>query len=158
MEGKEEAPLGNRCEVKNLNSIRALVNAIEYEARRQIDLLENGQQVSVETRWFDPLTKQTTLGRKKEEKLDYRYLFVMVVFTVRYFPEPDLPPLYVPQTKINQIEGSLPLLPHQIEANLCKTYLLTPRVVHILSFQDGNNIFNTKNPTNLLYRRNRILS
>jgi aspartyl-tRNA(Asn)/glutamyl-tRNA(Gln) amidotransferase subunit B len=76
--------LGTRCELKNLNSLKALKQAIEFEAKRQVDVIEGGDRVIQETRFYDPESKGTVSGRKKEDELDYRY-----------FPEPDLPPLTV---------------------------------------------------------------
>src|SRR5262245_36498892 len=78
----EDAPLGTRCEIKNLNSIRSLGRAIEYEAARQIDLLEGGERIRQETRHWDEDAGRTRAGRSKEEAEDYRY-----------FQEPDLVPL-----------------------------------------------------------------
>src|SRR5688572_11612782 len=78
------APLGTRCEIKNLNSFRFLEKAIEFEARRQIELIEEGGKVSQETRLFDPERGETRTLRSKEEAHDYRY-----------FPDPDLLPLEI---------------------------------------------------------------
>ena len=79
---KPGAPLGTRCEIKNLNSIRFIGQAIEHEARRQIDIIEDGGTIEQETRLFDPDKGETRSMRTKEEAHDYRY-----------FPDPDLLPL-----------------------------------------------------------------
>ena len=79
---KPGAPLGTRCEIKNVNSIRFIGQAIEYEARRQIEILEEGGTIDQETRLFDPDKGETRSMRSKEEAHDYRY-----------FPDPDLLPL-----------------------------------------------------------------
>ena len=79
--GRSE-PLGTRCEIKNVNSIRFIGQAIDYEARRQIDIIEDGGKIDQETRLFDPNRGETRSMRSKEEAHDYRY-----------FPDPDLLPL-----------------------------------------------------------------
>ena len=79
---KPGAPLNTRCEIKNMNSIRFIGEAIEYEARRQIDIIEEGGAIDQETRLFDPGKGETRSMRSKEEAHDYRY-----------FPDPDLLPL-----------------------------------------------------------------
>ena len=79
---KPGGPLGTRCEIKNMNSIRFIGQAIEYEARRQIEILEDGGEIEQETRLFDPNKGETRSMRSKEEAHDYRY-----------FPDPDLLPL-----------------------------------------------------------------
>jgi aspartyl-tRNA(Asn)/glutamyl-tRNA(Gln) amidotransferase subunit B len=92
--------LGKRCEVKNLNSLRSLGRAIEYEARRQVDLLESGEKVKQETRHWDEEAGRTRSGRSKEEAEDYRY-----------FQEPDLVPLEPDEAWIARIDSSMPVLP-----------------------------------------------
>ena len=94
--------LGTRCEIKNLNSFRFMEQAIEYEARRQIGLLEDGGKVVQETRLFDPDKGETRSMRSKEEAHDYRY-----------FPDPDLLPLVVPEELVARIRAALPELPAQ---------------------------------------------
>lgn len=94
--------LGTRCEIKNLNSVRSLGRAIEYEARRQVDLLESGEQVIQQTRHWDENDGRTHTLRSKEEAYDYRY-----------FPEPDLVPVAPGPDWRAQVAGSLPLLPAQ---------------------------------------------
>ena len=91
---------GTRCEVKNVNSIKNVGEAIEYEAKRQIELLEDGGVVDQETRHFNALTKSTKTARSKEDAIDYRY-----------FPDPDLAPLYITQELIDKIKPTMPELP-----------------------------------------------
>ena len=92
--------LGTRCEIKNLNSFRFLERAIEYEARRQIEILEDGGKVMQETRLYDPDRDETRSMRSKEEAQDYRY-----------FPDPDLLPLQLTETWIEEVKAALPELP-----------------------------------------------
>src|SRR5579863_6675827 len=92
--------LGTRCEIKNVNSIRFIGQAIEYEARRQIGILEDGGKIDQETRLFDPNRGETRSMRSKEEAHDYRY-----------FPDPDLLPLELDPAWVKAIQDSLPELP-----------------------------------------------
>lgn len=92
--------LGTRCEIKNLNSIRSLQVAIEHEAKRHINLIEQGEKISQETRLFDADKIETRSMRKKEDSLDYKY-----------FPDPDLPPLVISEDLIAKISNKLPELP-----------------------------------------------
>lgn len=92
--------LGTRCEIKNLNSFRFLEKAIDYEARRQIEVLEDGGTIRQETRLYDANKDETRTMRSKEDANDYRY-----------FPDPDLLPLEIPQTWIDQVKATLPELP-----------------------------------------------
>lgn len=108
------AQLGKRCEIKNVNSMRFARKAIEFEAKRQIDLLQNGQKVVQETRGFDPATGQTYSLREKEDAHDYRY-----------FPEPDLPPIVLTEGWINAIKSQLPALPHALAEKFQKVYGLS---------------------------------
>jgi aspartyl-tRNA(Asn)/glutamyl-tRNA(Gln) amidotransferase subunit B len=94
------AKLGTRCEIKNLNSFRFMERAIEFEARRQIELLEDGKSVEQETRLYDPERDETRSMRSKEDAQDYRY-----------FPDPDLLPLVVAEEQIARLKGTLPELP-----------------------------------------------
>lgn len=94
------APLGTRCEIKNVNSIRNIMKAIEFEAIRQVELIERGEKVKQETRLFDANTEETRTMRLKEEAYDYRY-----------FPDPDLLPVKVSQELVDELERSLPELP-----------------------------------------------
>ena len=96
------APLGTRCEIKNVNSVRFVQQAIDYEARRQIDILEGGGEIEQETRLFDADRGVTRSMRRKEEAHDYRY-----------FPDPDLLPLELSEAYIEAIRAGLPELPDQ---------------------------------------------
>jgi aspartyl-tRNA(Asn)/glutamyl-tRNA(Gln) amidotransferase subunit B len=99
--------LGTRCEIKNMNSMRFIQQAIEYEARRQIALVEDGKAVDQETRLYDPDKGETRSMRSKEEAHDYRY-----------FPDPDLLPLEIEQAWVDGIASSLPELPDAKKARL----------------------------------------
>jgi aspartyl-tRNA(Asn)/glutamyl-tRNA(Gln) amidotransferase subunit B len=106
-------PLGTRCEIKNLNSFRFLEKAIEYEVRRQIELIEDGGQVVQETRLFDPDKGETRSMRSKEDAQDYRY-----------FPDPDLPPLFIDDEWIDRVKAELPELPDAMNARFIQEYQL----------------------------------
>ena len=95
-----EKKLGTRCEIKNLNSMRNIGRAIEFEAARQVEILEDGGTISQETRLFDAINGETRTMRSKEDAMDYRY-----------FPDPDLPPLVITQEFVDAIRASLPELP-----------------------------------------------
>ncbi len=99
--------LGIRCEIKNVNSMRFIAQAVEYEARRQVDILESGGTIAQETRLFDARAGETRSMRSKEEAHDYRY-----------FPDPDLLPLEIDQAWIDEIARSLPELPDEKKARL----------------------------------------
>jgi aspartyl-tRNA(Asn)/glutamyl-tRNA(Gln) amidotransferase subunit B len=99
--------LGLRCEIKNLNSLRSLGRAIEYEARRQVDLIEAGERVRQETRHWDEGAGRTRSGRSKEQAEDYRY-----------FQEPDLVPLVPGQEWVAAVDAALPALPAERRARL----------------------------------------
>jgi aspartyl-tRNA(Asn)/glutamyl-tRNA(Gln) amidotransferase subunit B len=102
---KPGAPLGTRCEIKNVNSMRFIVQAVEFEARRQIDVLEAGGTIRQETRLFDSKNGETRPMRSKEEAHDYRY-----------FPDPDLLPLVLEQGWVDEIKRGLPELPDKKKA------------------------------------------
>ena len=102
---------GTRCEIKNLNSIRFIGQAIEYEAKRQVALLEAGEKVKQETRLFDIHAGVTRSMRSKEDAHDYRY-----------FPDPDLPPLRLSQEWVDAIAAKLPELPHEKRQRLIRQY------------------------------------
>ncbi len=106
--------LGTRCELKNMNSYRFIQQAIEYEARRQIEIIEGGGTVDQETRLYDPVKGETRSMRSKEDAHDYRY-----------FPDPDLLPLEFEQAWIEEIRKSLPELPDQKRARFEKDYGLS---------------------------------
>ncbi|MDM8334922.1 Asp-tRNA(Asn)/Glu-tRNA(Gln) amidotransferase subunit GatB [Wolbachia pipientis] len=99
---KGSSVFGTRCEIKNLNSIRYLMQAIDYEIQRQIEILENGGKISQDTLLFDVALGKTKVMRNKENASDYRY-----------FPEPDLLPVEISQDKIDSVKSSLPELPEQ---------------------------------------------
>jgi aspartyl-tRNA(Asn)/glutamyl-tRNA(Gln) amidotransferase subunit B len=107
-------PLGTRCEIKNVNSYRYIQQAIEYEARRQVEILEDGGKIAQETRLFDPGKGETRSMRSKEEADDYRY-----------FPDPDLLPLELDPAWIKEIEASLPELPDDKRRRLMNEYGLS---------------------------------
>jgi aspartyl-tRNA(Asn)/glutamyl-tRNA(Gln) amidotransferase subunit B len=98
-------PLGTRCEIKNVNSIRFVGQAIETEARRQIEILEDGGTIEQETRLFDPGKGETRAMRSKEEAHDYRY-----------FPDPDLLPLELAEGEVAALQAALPELPDEKKA------------------------------------------
>jgi aspartyl-tRNA(Asn)/glutamyl-tRNA(Gln) amidotransferase subunit B len=104
--------LGTRCEIKNINSMRFVQQAVEYEARRQIDILESGGTIKQETRLFDSRTGETRSMRSKEEAHDYRY-----------FPDPDLLPLTFDQAWVDEIARGLPELPDEKKARFMKAGL-----------------------------------
>jgi aspartyl-tRNA(Asn)/glutamyl-tRNA(Gln) amidotransferase subunit B len=108
-------PFGTRCEIKNVNSIRFIGQAIEYEARRQIGILEDGGSVDQETRLFDPGRGETRSMRSKEEAHDYRY-----------FPDPDLLPLEFDQAYVDRLAEGLPELPDAKKARFMADYGLSP--------------------------------
>jgi aspartyl-tRNA(Asn)/glutamyl-tRNA(Gln) amidotransferase subunit B len=108
------APLGTRCEIKNVNSIRFIGQAIEHEARRQIDILEDGGSIKQETRLFDAKTGTTRSMRSKEEAHDYRY-----------FPDPDLLPLELTEAFVEKLKKALPELPDDKRARFMKDYALS---------------------------------
>ncbi len=113
--------LGTRCEIKNVNSIKFIQQAIEYESRRQVELLENGQSINQETRLFDPNNGETRTMRGKEESHDYRY-----------FPDPDLPPLVVNDDRIEKIKNQLPELPDEKKKRFKEQYKLKDYDAEIL--------------------------
>ena len=94
--------LGTRCEIKNLNSFRFMERAIEFEARRQIEILEGGGRIEQETRLYDPERDETRSMRTKEDAHDYRY-----------FPDPDLLPVTISEAMVAKIRSSMPLLPEE---------------------------------------------
>lgn len=107
--------LGTRCEIKNVNSIRFVKQAIEYEARRQVEVIEGGGKIVQETRLFDPGRGETRSLRTKEDAHDYRY-----------FPDPDLLPLVLEQKFVDDIKATLPELPDARKTRFINEYGLTP--------------------------------
>ena len=114
-------PLGTRCEIKNLNSLRFVVQAIEYEARRQIDLIEEGGEVEQQTRLFDSARGETRPMRSKEQAHDYRY-----------FPDPDLLPLVLEPEWVERLRAGFPELPDAKKARFVADYGLRPEDAAVL--------------------------
>lgn len=106
--------LGTRCEIKNMNSMRFIVQAIDFEAKRQIAILEDGGKIDQETRLYDPVKAETRSMRSKEEAHDYRY-----------FPCPDLLPLEIEQAWVDEIGAGLPELPDAKKARFVSDYGMT---------------------------------
>ncbi len=106
-----QAEFGTRCEIKNVNSFRFLERAILFEARRQIELIEDGGKVVQETRLYDPDRDETRSMRSKEDAHDYRY-----------FPDPDLPPLVISQGWIDSVRADMPELPAALQQRLQEAY------------------------------------
>jgi aspartyl-tRNA(Asn)/glutamyl-tRNA(Gln) amidotransferase subunit B len=111
---KPGAPLGTRCEIKNVNSIRFIGQAIEHEARRQIAIIEEGGKIVQETRLFDPAKGETRSMRTKEEAHDYRY-----------FPDPDLLPLELAPSLVADLQKNLPELPDEKKSRFMRDYALS---------------------------------
>ncbi|MEO1330426.1 MAG: Asp-tRNA(Asn)/Glu-tRNA(Gln) amidotransferase subunit GatB [Pseudomonadota bacterium] len=122
--------LGTRCELKNMNSMKFIQAAIEYEARRQIAVLEDGGAVEQQTRLYDPKKNETRPMRSKEEAHDYRY-----------FPDPDLLPLEIDQAWVDAIAASLPELPDAKMARLVSEYGVTAYDARVLTAEPANAAF-----------------
>ncbi|MEK9729875.1 MAG: Asp-tRNA(Asn)/Glu-tRNA(Gln) amidotransferase subunit GatB, partial [Alphaproteobacteria bacterium] len=114
--------LGTRTETKNLNSVRFIMQAIDYEVERQIEILENGGKIDQETRLFDTGTGTTRQMRSKEDAHDYRY-----------FPDPDLLPLQLTQDFVDEIKAELPELPDEIKARMVSEYGLSSYDASVLT-------------------------
>src|SRR5438876_4551159 len=112
---KPGGPLGTRCEIKNMNSINFIGQAIEYEARRQVEIIEDGGAIEQETRLFDPNKGETRSMRTKEEAHDYRY-----------FPDPDLLPLEFSEAYVEELKAGLPEVPDQKKARFMTELGLSP--------------------------------
>ena len=108
---KGQQEFGTRCEIKNLNSFRFLEQAINYEVQRQIELIEDGGKVVQQTRLFDPNKGETRAMRSKEDAHDYRY-----------FPDPDLLPVFITEDMLNSTKASMPELPKEMAARFIKQY------------------------------------
>jgi aspartyl-tRNA(Asn)/glutamyl-tRNA(Gln) amidotransferase subunit B len=119
---KPGGPLGTRCEIKNVNSVRFIGQAIEVEARRQIAILEDGGKIDQETRLYDPGKGETRSMRSKEEAHDYRY-----------FPDPDLLPLEFDDAYVTALAGALPELPDARKARFIAQYGLSPYDASVLT-------------------------
>ena len=118
---KPGAPFGTRCEIKNVNSIRFIGQAIEHEARRQIEILEDGGKIEQETRLFDPDKGETRSMRSKEEAHDYRY-----------FPDPDLLPLEFTPDYVEELKTKLPELPDEKKVRFVRDYGLSAYDANVL--------------------------
>ncbi|HKL69214.1 Asp-tRNA(Asn)/Glu-tRNA(Gln) amidotransferase subunit GatB [Salibaculum sp.] len=127
MDTQDFGHLGTRCEIKNMNSMRFIQQAIDYEARRQIALLEDGGKVVQETRLFDPDKGETRSMRSKEEAHDYRY-----------FPDPDLLPLEIEQAWVDEIAATLPELPDDKKARFIKDFGLSDYDASVLTAEHEN--------------------
>jgi aspartyl-tRNA(Asn)/glutamyl-tRNA(Gln) amidotransferase subunit B len=119
---KPGEPFGTRCEIKNVNSIRFIGQAIEVEARRQIGVIEDGGVIDQETRLYDPHKGETRTMRSKEEAHDYRY-----------FPDPDLLPLEFDEAFVDELRTHLPELPDEKKARFIRDYGLSAYDASILS-------------------------
>jgi aspartyl-tRNA(Asn)/glutamyl-tRNA(Gln) amidotransferase subunit B len=122
--------LGTRCEIKNMNSMRFIQMAIEFEARRQIAILEDGGKVSQETRLYDPDRNETRSMRSKEEAHDYRY-----------FPDPDLLPLEIEQAWVDDIAAKLPELPDDKKARFMGDFGLSDYDASVLTAELANAVY-----------------
>ncbi|MBR1278083.1 Asp-tRNA(Asn)/Glu-tRNA(Gln) amidotransferase subunit GatB [Bradyrhizobium sp. AUGA SZCCT0283] len=127
---KPGGPLGTRCEIKNMNSINFIGQAIEYEARRQIEIIEDGGAIDQETRLFDPNKGETRSMRSKEEAHDYRY-----------FPDPDLLPLEFTQSYVDELRSKLPELPDQKKARFIESLGLSPYDAGVLVAERESAVF-----------------
>jgi aspartyl-tRNA(Asn)/glutamyl-tRNA(Gln) amidotransferase subunit B len=126
-ESQDFSHLGTRCEIKNMNSMRFIQMAIDYEARRQIGILESGGEIDQETRLYDPDKNETRSMRSKEEAHDYRY-----------FPCPDLLPLEIEQGWVDDIKASLPELPDEKKARFVKEFGLSEYDADVLTADTAN--------------------
>src|SRR5438477_3226100 len=127
---KPGAPLGTRCEIKNVNSIRFVGLAIEHEARRQIEIIEDGGSIAQETRLFDPNKGEARSMRSKEEAHDYRY-----------FPDPDLLPLEFSESWVAGLKAGLPELPDQKKARFVADFGLSPYDAGVLVAERESAVF-----------------
>ena len=127
---KPGRPLGTRCEIKNMNSISFIGQAIEYEARRQIEIIEDGGSIDQETRLFDPNKGETRPMRSKEEAHDYRY-----------FPDPDLLPLEFSAAYVADLKAGLPELPDQKKARFIAELGLSPYDASVLVAERESALF-----------------
>ncbi|MES0403776.1 MAG: Asp-tRNA(Asn)/Glu-tRNA(Gln) amidotransferase subunit GatB [Hyphomicrobium sp.] len=123
---KPDDPLGTRCEIKNVNSIRFIGQAIEVEARRQIDIIEDGGTIAQETRLFDSVKGETRSMRSKEEAHDYRY-----------FPDPDLLPLELTQEYVDDLERGLPEMPDEKKDRFMRDFGLSDYDAGVLIAERG---------------------
>ena len=129
-ETQDFSHLGTRCEIKNMNSLRFIQAAIDYEARRQIAILEDGGSIVQETRLYDPDKGETRSMRSKEEAHDYRY-----------FPDPDLLPLEIEQAWVDDIAATMPELPDARKARYMGDFGLTDYDASVLTAEKENAVF-----------------
>ncbi|MDE0851902.1 Asp-tRNA(Asn)/Glu-tRNA(Gln) amidotransferase subunit GatB [Yoonia sp.] len=129
-ETQDFAHLGTRCEIKNMNSMRFIQAAIDVEARRQIALLEDGKEVTQETRLYDPDKNETRSMRSKEEAHDYRY-----------FPDPDLLPLEIEQSWVDELAAGLPELPDAKKSRFIAEFGLSDYDASVLTADVDNAAF-----------------
>jgi aspartyl-tRNA(Asn)/glutamyl-tRNA(Gln) amidotransferase subunit B len=125
-----DTKLNNRCEIKNLNSMRYIMKAIEYEAERQVEIYEEGGKVDQETRLFDTETGETRTMRSKEDAMDYRY-----------FPDPDLMPIILTEEYVRKIKDSLPELPEEKQQRYIKELNLSLYDAQILTLEKETAIY-----------------
>jgi len=121
VKAKGSKNLGTRCEIKNVNSIKFMQMAIDYEANRQVDLIEEGKSIDQETRLFDTKKNETRSMRSKEDAHDYRY-----------FPDPDLLPLEISNEYINKLKNEIPELPDDKKKRFIKDFKVSPYEANIL--------------------------
>ncbi|NSX53630.1 Asp-tRNA(Asn)/Glu-tRNA(Gln) amidotransferase subunit GatB [Parasulfitobacter algicola] len=129
-ETQDFSHLGTRCEIKNMNSMRFIQQAIDHEARRQIAILEDGGKIDQETRLYDPDKGETRSMRSKEEAHDYRY-----------FPDPDLLPLEIEQAWVDEIAADMPELPDEKKARFIKDFSLSDYDASVLTAEAENAAF-----------------
>jgi aspartyl-tRNA(Asn)/glutamyl-tRNA(Gln) amidotransferase subunit B len=127
---KPGGALGTRCEIKNVNSVRFVMQAIEYEARRQVELIEGGGEVRQETRLFDSGRGETRAMRSKEHAHDYRY-----------FPDPDLLPLVLDPQRIAEIRAKMPELPDAKRERFVRDFKLSAQDADVLVSEKENAMF-----------------
>ncbi len=120
---KSEKEIGERVEIKNLNSFKSLERALDYEIKRQIEILKKGGKIFQQTRGWDEKRQITVLQREKEKAKDYRY-----------FPEPDLPPLYISQEMIKKIKLEIPELPWEKKERFEKEYQLDKKTIEFFVY------------------------
>jgi len=127
---KGETLLGERCEIKNVNSMRFARQAIEFEVKRQVDLLENGQEIIRSTLNFNPTTGETSPMRDKESAHDYRY-----------FPDPDLPPVVLTQQWVDEVADTLPELPQVLFKRFTNEFDLSENDARLLTNERETAVF-----------------
>lgn len=136
---KDPKELGTRTETKNLNSFKSVEKAVEYEIKRQIELLEKGNVITQETRGWDDAKQKTFTQRSKEEAHDYRYM-----------PEPDIPPIVLTDEMIKQVEKDMPVMPNELRKKLSKLGLDNSAVETLVdNIEAGNfmlNVMKTSKP------------